>query len=185
MIPTIKNLFNFIVVCMIFSSMFENGRTEEVFNCRSEFIPSRSTESVNMTCCSNIKLGHNKIFWRKYDEALGVCMQDLSKIQGYICYSSGTSVDHRDHYQIETCGSNCFSFGIVQLREADYGEYYITLSNILSAKKLVLNFTTLATDIKHAITPLSTSTEPDAILLQYQCNVHTLINIPLIATKRV
>ena len=155
---------NCIVLCIIFSLLFENGRTEESFECRSEFTPPGSTESVNITCCSNIEIGESdKIWWRKYEEALGTCIPTSSEAHDYTCYPSQT--DHRDHYQFETCGPNCFAFGIVQLEETDLGEYYITLTegySVLLAKKLVLSLTTLGSDIKHVVTTNSSSasTEP-------------------------
>ena len=186
MIPTIENLFNFIVVCMIFSSMFENGRTEESFECRSELIPQGSTESVNMTCCSTIKFGENyKILWKKYDETLGGCVRYLS--DGYTCYSHQSSADR---YQTETCGPNCFTFGIVKLSEADYGEYYITLSegySILLAKKLVLNLTTLGSDIQHVATTNSSSasTEPTHSASSSMSCSYSDQAIPLLANKRL
>ena len=154
---------NCIILCIIFSLLFENGRTEESFECRSEFTPPGSTESVNITCCSNIEIGENdKIWWRKYDEALGTCIPTSSEAHDYTCYPSQT--DHRDHYKFETCGPNCFAFGIVQLEETDLGEYYITLTegySVLLAKKLVLNLT-LGSDIEHVATANSSSASTEA-----------------------
>ena len=153
MFPAICHPLNSVVLCIIFSWMFEMGRAEEPFECRSEFIPSGSTESVNMTCCSKIKLGeNNKIWWRKYNETLGLCAPDSSHARDFTCYQQRSTLDHRDHYQFETCGPNCFAFIIVQPEETDYGEYYITLTkgySTLLAKKLVLNLTTLGSDIEH------------------------------------
>ena len=157
MFPAIYHPLNSIAFCIIFLLMFENGRTEESFECRTEFIPPGSTESVNMTCCSKIKLGeYNKVFWRKYDKGLGTCTPYSSAVHGYVCYSYLSL----DRYRIETCGPNCFVFGIVQLTETDLGEYYITLSNwfsVLLAKALVLNLTALAPDIEHEVTMNSSS----------------------------
>ena len=161
MFPAICYPLNFIALCIIVSLKFENGRTEEAFECRSEFIPPGTTASVNFMCCSKIKLAEKyKIFWRKYNEALGTCTRENSKVHGYSCYSSSSS----DRYRTETCGPNCFAFGIVRLNETDQGEYYITLSELFSAdsvKKFVLNFTTLGTDSEHIVrNPSSANTEP-------------------------
>ena len=189
MFPTIENLFNFIVVCMIFSLMLENGRTEEVFECRIEFLPSGSRESVNMTCCAKIKLReYNNIWWRKSDKALGGCIPASSEAHDYTCYPS--QMDHRVHYQFDTCGPNCFAFGIVQLMETDYGEYYITLTegySVLLAKKLVLNFTTPGSDIQHVATTNSSSasTEPTHSASSSMSCSYSDQAIPLLANKRL
>ena len=160
MFPAIYHPFNYVIVLwIIFSLMFEHGRTEESFECRSEFIPPGSTESVKITCCSKIKLGDNdKLFWRKYDETLGTCIPGSSEVRDYACYVSHSS---SDRYRIETCGPNCFAFGIVQLlNETDYGEYYLTLSEgfvVVLARELVLNLTALGPDIEHVVTMSSPS----------------------------
>ena len=153
MFPATCYPLNFILLSIIFSMMFEDGRTEESFECRSEFIPPGSRESVSMTCCSKIKLGkNNRIYWRNHNEALGTCTPASSKVHGYTCYLSRYS---SDCYRIETCGPNWFAFGILRLQEADHGEYYITLTegySVLLAKKLVLNLTALETDNEHVVT---------------------------------
>ena len=166
MFPAICHPLNSVVLCIAFSLMFENGRTEESFECRNEFIPPGGTESVNITCCLKSKLGEKSqnLVERNTNDALGLCAPDSSHARDFTCYPPRSSVD-RDHYKFEKCGPNCFAFGIVHLKETDYGEYYITLTesySVLLAKKLVLNLTTLGSDSEHVVTTNSSSasTEP-------------------------
>ena len=110
--------------------MFENGRTQESFECRSEFIPPGSTESVNITCCSKIKLGENNkdLVERNTTKHSGYVLQIRHTPVTLLVINSVRLCITKITIAFETCGPNCFAFIIVQPEETDYGEYYITLT---------------------------------------------------------